>query len=239
MAFDEVAKKWLGPLIRKIRHVLGLAKVRLLPRGWLSPIENFKKDGWNRRLLESVPTSPPLEIVVFGGYLGNSVQDWLNRVPESRVNVFEPIPNFAKKLEERFAGQNVVTHAFGVAVKMEERQFSLLGDATFFSSLDRAVVGRNEANTQKVLFRSAPDVALLLPEDIGVMEINIEGGEYELIPLLSETEILNRTKFLFVQFHDVGEGTKASVRSSRALLEKTHEMVWTYELVWELWKKRK
>ena len=237
MSFDEILKVWLGPLIRKIRHVLWLAKVHLFPRDWLSPIENFKKDGWSQLLLKSVPTSPPLEIVVFGGYLGNSVQDWLNRVSGSHVNVFEPIPAFAKKLEERFIGRNVVVHAFGIGAKVEERQFKLLGDATFFSSLDRDVVGNHVASAEKVLFKSATDVALLLPEDIGVMEINIEGGEYELISLLSETGILGRTNFLFVQFHEVGEGTKASIRSSRALLEETHEMVWSYELVWELWKK--
>lgn len=175
---------------------------------------------------------------MFGGFLGNSVQAWLNRVPSSRAHVFEPIPVFANELEQKFLGQHVVVHAFGVGPKLEEREFRLLGDSTFFSSLNRDVVGSKSASTHKVMFRRASDVALLLPKDIGVMEINIEGGEYELIPLLNETGILGRTNFLFVQFHDVGKGTNHSISSSRAILEESHEMVWCYELVWELWKRR-
>lgn len=224
--------------MQKVRFVFLTAKYRLVPSRFLSPIENFARDGWNRILWDSVPTSPPLDIVVFGGFLGNSVEEWLNRVPGSRVHVFEPIPIFANELERQFIGQDVVVHAFGVGPKREDREFRLLGDATFLSSLNRDVVGRNDASAHNVVFRPAVDVALLLPEKIGVMEINIEGGEYELIPLLNETGILDRTNFLFVQFHDIGEETTLSISSSRTVLEESHEMVWCYELVWELWKRR-
>lgn len=234
--FFGFPKRCVRVLARKIRSVFRMAKYRLLPSNFLSPIENFRKDGWNRILWDSVPTSPPLEIAVFGGFLGNSVEDWLRRVPDSRVNVFEPVPVFAERLEHRFSEQDVVVHAFGVGSIGGHREFKLLSDSTFLSSLNRSVVGAKEENTQNVLFRRASDAALLLPEKIGVMEVNIEGGEYELISALGDINVLSRITHIFVQFHDVGKDTESLVEDARRQLARTHVQVWNYEMVWEYWR---
>lgn len=227
----------MGIFVKTLKYAIWFSKVHLLPRRWLTPIENFKRDGWNRVLFDSVPDSPPVAIVVFGGFLGDSVQAWLKRVPDSKVIVFEPVNVFAKQIKKRFAGENVETHAFGIGAKNEKRIFKILGESTYSSSLDRFINESKSVDSREVEFLPILEVAPMFPEEIGVMEINIEGGEYELIDLLVQNNIIANTEFLFVQFHDIGQDTISSISSSRALLSQTHEMVWSYELIWELWKK--
>lgn len=48
------------------------------------------------------------------------------------------------------------------------------------------------------------------------MEINIEGGEYELIRSLSAVGLLERVVNVFVQFHDVGQDTEEQVGRARS-----------------------
>jgi FkbM family methyltransferase len=173
---------------------------------------------------------------VFGGFLGNSVGDWLGRIPHSHIYVFEPVPAFAKNIELRFPEENVEVFAWGVGQDEERREFDLRGDSTFQKGIDRFDARNGDHSVQEVLFRPASVLQLLLPQELGVMEINIEGGEYELISLLHQHGILQRVSSIFIQFHQVGILTDSLIESTRELLREKHKLVWSYDLVWEHWK---
>ena len=87
----------------------------------------------------------------------------------------------------------------------------------------------------EVNFRSLTDEKKSWPTEIDVMEINIEGGEFELIELLDEHQLLSRIGTVFVQFHDIGEKTREHVESARQTLRQTHRQLWSYDMVWECW----
>ena len=73
------------------------------------------------------------------------------------------------------------------------------------------------------MFKSVAEASDEWPGSIDTAEINIEGGEYELIRGLSEIGFLERIQNVFVQFHDIGQETEEQIGRARARLEVTHD----------------
>jgi hypothetical protein len=72
--------------------------------------------------------------------------------------------------------------------------------------------------------------------DIGLLEINIEGGEYNLLSDLIESRQIKRIKTLLIQFHNNERNSEFQRASIRHLLQETHEQIFNYDWVWEKWK---
>jgi FkbM family methyltransferase len=210
-------------------------KYKFLPYALLSPIHRFRRDGWNERIYQSINSSADVNVVIFGGYLGTSTFEWLKHLPNSTVDVFEPVPEFADSLQARFASEQVRVHVFGVAEKAEVRNFKILGDATYLENVPRFKNAIPDSVLVPVRFIAVVDLIELLPPRIDVLEINIEGGEYELIPLLSREGILDRVEHLFVQFHRLDDKTSTLLSQVRNDLKRTHALQWKYDFVWEHW----
>jgi len=198
----------------------------------------FKRDGWNDRIYNSVPPVDPASVVIFGGYLGETTAAWLARLPGAKIEVFEPVQTYASSIESRFTGEKVQVHPYGVAERREARNFYALGDATYAEGLPRNGLRVRAESSVSVNFISISELVDLLPRNIDVLEVNIEGGEYELLKLLSNAGILGGTINMFIQFHAVGIDTADRIAIVRDELTKTHELVWKYELVWEFWRLR-
>lgn len=218
---------------RRLNSHVGLT---LTPKSKLSPIDQFKRDGWDKKIYRSIPVSPQRSIVVFGGYKGDSTSAWLSRLPNSHVNVFEPVGEFAQELRERFNSRDVTVHEFGISKAKELRQFVLMNDSTFASETQPMVALRNLESRISVQFLPVSVLDVLLPTSVDVLEINIEGGEYELISLLCASKFMERVSRVFVQFHPVHEHTPRLIEAARQELSKSHRQVWSYEMVWEMWE---
>ena len=73
---------------------------------------------------------------------------------------------------------------------------------------------------------------------IDLLKLNIEGGEYDLIEELIDTNWIININDIQVQFHDfVPNATKRLIKL-REKLEITHYLTYEYEFVWENWRKR-
>ncbi|MBU1261325.1 MAG: hypothetical protein KJ757_02310 [Planctomycetes bacterium] len=70
------------------------------------------------------------------------------------------------------------------------------------------------------------------------MKINIEGGEYEILPRILATGLINKIKHLQIQFHDVGPNAKTQMENICSELAKTHRPRYQYKFVWEGWELR-
>jgi FkbM family methyltransferase len=221
----------------QVRRSLDHLRVRLIPRKKLSSIDQFKRDGWANKIYSSVPALPNSSIVVFGGYKGDSTNAWLRRLPDSHVNVFEPVGEFAQALRERFNSRDVTVHEFGISKASEQKQFVLTNDSTFASEIQPKLTLQDLESQVCVQFLPVSILENLLPSSVEVLEINIEGGEYELISLLCSTKFFERVNRVFVQFHPVHEHTARLIESARNELSKTHKQVWSYDMVWEMWEK--
>lgn len=248
MTFVALSTKLLPPwLTQSLKSIVSMSTnswrtlgSRIFPYKWLSPVQKFRRDGWNSLIYDShkLPTAKGLEqIVVFGGYLGASTDLWLTRFADARISVFEPVPGFASILDERFDGRNVTVHRFGVSSSRSKRLFAVDGDATraLANSSPESLPSGHQDKMVSVDFLPVEEVKKKFPERIGILEVNIEGGEYELLPLLHSVGILHRAEHLFVQFHKIEKNSKIEMEAVRKLLESSHRCEWNYEFVWEHW----
>ncbi|WGH79735.1 FkbM family methyltransferase [Jannaschia ovalis] len=202
---------------------------------WRAPaaraLQDWSRDGGEALRMRFPGLGPADTVLDFGGFEGA----WAARLHDAhgcRVHVFEPHPAFIERLRHRFAGNAaVMVHPFAVGRADGVLPLSDDGDAS------SALSGKGAAVKGEI--RAAARVFADLPEDrFAVAKINIEGGEYDLLPALIEAGILDRIDRLQVQFHLY---TRADLdRRARlvAAIERTHASDWSYPFVWEQWSRR-
>ena len=158
----------------------------------------------------------------------------ISRRYESTIFAFEPspatFPRLVARLEDR-AG--VVPYNYGLGATDELATLTLAGAGSSTFTTDRRFP------SARVQMR---DVVSVL-EDLGVdhvdlMKVNIEGGEYDLFDRLLETGWLPRIRLVSVQFHEWHPKAHRRRRAIRRALRETHDEVWNYAWVWELWRRR-
>ena len=72
--------------------------------------------------------------------------------------------------------------------------------------------------------------------NVDLIKINIEGGEFELLEYLVETDKVSIFKNIQVQFHDFVPDAINRMKAIQNKLSKTHALTYQYEFVWENWK---
>jgi FkbM family methyltransferase len=169
--------------------------------------------------------------VVFdlGGYQG----DWSEQIYRRygcRVFVFEPVPGFAHKIAERFRGNsNVSVFEFGLGSKNDKIRLTLSDNATssFTSGQGRVIDGEIKDFAEFVRESGIQDIDLL--------KINIEGGEFELLDHLISTKYIDRVRHIQVQFHQFVPGAEELVRDLRKRLWTTHILSYSLDWIWDGW----
>ena len=74
-------------------------------------------------------------------------------------------------------------------------------------------------------------------DHVDLAKMNIEGGEYDLLPALIDSGLMTRIDRLQVQFH-LFEPSLAQAREAICEgLAKTHSRAWCYPFVWEEWRR--
>lgn len=80
------------------------------------------------------------------------------------------------------------------------------------------------------------DIAPYLREEIALVKINIEGGEYQLIDYIIESGLMKNIKDLQVQFHFIqGADSEKEYNLLAKRLSFTHKPTWRYPFCWENW----
>lgn len=177
----------------------------------------------------SFPISSTGEIVLdFGGFQGDWAQKMLDQY-NCKVHIFEPHPVFANSVRVRFTGTpSVEVHEFALGCNDGELQLDDAGDASSSRTTKAANVTGYIKSTQE-FFSS------LKEKEFAVAKINIEGGEYSLIPSLIEANVISQIRILQIQFHLY---EKADIERRQEIIQnlsKTHRCVWSYPFVWEEW----
>ena len=83
-----------------------------------------------------------------------------------------------------------------------------------------------------------PVVEGLALSDVAVIKMNIEGGEYDLLPAMIDSGFMQHVDTLMVQFHKYGPDDVARRDAIRAGLSRTHVCEWVYPFVWEQWARK-
>jgi FkbM family methyltransferase len=183
-----------------------------------------------RYAYELDPGSVVLDV---GGYEGGWAAELLDSF-DCRVHVFEPVASYVDNLNRRFAFDSRVTvHACGLGGETRDILISLAGDA---SSHVRTHEGTKPEKARII------DVSEWWAENdidrVALMKVNIEGGEYELVPRLIETGLIDRVDNLQVQFHDFAPDAEARMNQIASALSRTHDRTYGFAFVWENWRRR-
>ena len=70
---------------------------------------------------------------------------------------------------------------------------------------------------------------------IDLMKVNIEGGEYDLLERLIQTDLIRIITNLQVQFHEISSDSRARMERIQDRLRKTHSPTYQYTFIWENW----
>jgi len=184
----------------------------------------WKRDKMEAKRYEFKDLGPDSVVFDVGGFEGNWAQDIFDRYG-STIHVFEPHPTFAAALEQRFKDQpKIIVHAFALGSEKGELHLSDDGDASSaVNDTEGAVIGEVRP--------VAEFMTSFEPAKIDLIKINIEGGEYDLIPALERSGDLGRFGIIQVQFHQFKESDGALRDNTREGLAKTHTEAWSYHFV--------
>ena len=172
--------------------------------------------------------------VVFdvGGYEGQWASDLFSRY-RSTIYIFEPFSLYAENISRRFArNPKIFVNAFGLSNINQTSRLNV--------SDDSSSVFKPSSETVEIELIKASE--FIRNHEIGfidLMKINIEGGEYELLDDLISEQLLSCIGNIQVQFHNFVPNALARMNNIRLALQKTHELTYQFEFVWENWTLRK
>ena len=214
-------------------NVLERAWKRLVkPRRFREPaMKDWRRDRGEQLRYRFAGLSADSVVVDLGGFRG----EWTRRMYERYgcfFHVFEPHPVFAEELTGQFSAFPKIT-VHPVALDAQDGWFELsdLGDASSAFRPADAMVRCRSVEAAGYLRRQGID-------RIDAMKINIEGGEFTLLPQLVASGVIGTIGTLQVQFHRLSDDSPARRETIRAQLSATHRQTWCYPFVWEEWVRR-
>ena len=217
----ENARRWLGAPWRLVRTLFSPQRRALL---------RFYRSGADERWLLPEGLAADCIVIEVGGHLGDWVAKLRARNP-CIIHVFEPVPDFHRRLVERFRDDpRIRLHDFGLGARDRLATLGVSGDA---SSLFE---GANAIGIR--LVDGAAFLESLGAARIDLMNVNCEGGEYELMPRLIEAGTITRVARLQIQFHRLGPDYRRAADAIREALDRTHERTFHFPFVWEGWRLR-
>jgi len=165
-----------------------------------------------------------------GGYLCDYA-DAIHKKFGCRVYVFEPVPLFYDKCVKRFSHNPSVTcFNYGLSSTSGWFEMRLDDNSSSFKTTEGGII-------QEAQIRAISNVISELEiTHIDLIKINIEGGEFDLLPAIINSGLINHIKYIQVQFHNFITHAVENRLAIRKLLEKTHHEMWNYEFVWESWE---
>lgn len=185
------------------------------------------------------PLTAASVVVEVGGYAGRWAREIAARY-DPHLYVFEPQAWAYDRCVEALKPYPRA-HVYPYALGTTEGTFDLgnfgtdgcsfLKDAALCDALHWDV-GRGEMRRlDQVFLAQGLDV-------IDLLLMNIEGYEYELLPFMLERSLVERIRFLMVQFHLLREGDAERYAQLRQDLQRTHQLYFDYGTTLVCWERR-
>jgi FkbM family methyltransferase len=194
-------------------------------------VAKWYREGGEKTLRFDYPLTSESTVFDIGGYRGYFVREIVARY-DPHVYVFEPIPEFFEQLVKEFgANPKAKICNYGLSDGDSSSQMLLAGES---SSIYLA--GEKQATVQ------LRDIEMVVQElgitRIDLIKINIEGGEYKLLPRMLATGLVSICQDIQVQFHAFYPDSRRLRSEIRSALQETHFITYDYPFLWENWRKR-
>ncbi|MFZ2072138.1 MAG: FkbM family methyltransferase [Minisyncoccia bacterium] len=218
-------KKFLFP----IRHTLKVFWITKILKDKLFIIrQQFKADDYKFDLRCKYPLTENSVVFDFGGYKG----EWAQRIWDKyycNIYIFEPIKEFLDEAKEKFKGNKKIKFFnYGLSDKDEEQLISIDGVAS------STFMGKRDT---KIFLKDVKKVIEDLNIDrINLLKINIEGGEYVVLPSMIESELIKKCDDIQIEFHHFYPNAEKLRKDIQTDLSKTHHLTYDYPFFFENWK---
>jgi FkbM family methyltransferase len=164
-----------------------------------------------------------------GGYHGDFGNEIYNKY-KSKVYIFEPVEDYYKIIKEKFKNNRSI-EVFHYGLSDKDGSFEI------FVSESLSSIYNNVGKKENIHLKS---ITSFINENnithIDLIKINIEGGEFDVLPELIKTNFINKITDLQVQFHTFADNAINRREEIRGLLSKTHSPTYDYWFIWENWK---
>lgn len=213
------------------QKILKKLKLKFFPSKIQKEVKRWYEDGGDYKLRFNYNLNKNSIVFDLGGYEGQYASDLFSRIP-CNIYIFEPVIEYANAIEDRFKNNEMIKlFPFGLSNKTQKMNISVIGDA---SSVFRI---NNSKNLKSIFLK---DIVEFMNDksinNLDLIKINIEGGEYQVLNRLIENDLVKNIKNILVQFHDIDSSSKSERDLIRKKLSKTHNCNYCYEFVWENWQ---
>lgn len=190
----------------------------------------FYIDGDNHHLLNHNLTSKSV-VFEIGGYTGVFAERLKNKF-DSEIYIFEPVQKFFKELEAKFDTDPKV-HLFnhGLSNVTKKEKISLLGDSS-------STILNTTGSEEEILLLDIKEFMDAHKEItiIDLVNMNIEGGEYTLLPRMIELGLMSQINVLQVQFHNYFPEAIEDREEIINQLQQTHDHYFKLPFIWDQFK---
>ena len=192
----------------------------------------FKVNG-DKTLRLDYDLAPDSIVFDLGGYEGQWASDIYSKY-RCRIFVFEPYLPYAENIKNRFVrNSDISVFEVGLSGSTKEEILNVCQDSS------SAYRGDDSLSTVIRLEEAVSFFNKNKIDEIDLMKINIEGGEYDLLEHLIHVNWITKIKNIQVQFHDFVPHADQRMAIIQKKLLQTHETTYAYEYVWENWKRIK
>jgi FkbM family methyltransferase len=170
-------------------------------------------------------------VIDLGGYTGEWAKEIINRY-NCNVYLVEPVEESYKILLEKFrSNPRVHILKVGIGIENTEKVMYVNGDGTSFNIKTGEVITVEIKTIESVLNQWNL-------EKIDLLQVNIEGDEYELLQHMIDTGLINKFKNLQVQFHlGIKDAVAKHESICEGLIKEGFKIKYSYPYVWEAWTK--
>jgi len=197
---------------------------------YMNEFDRWFADGGDEKYRYSYPLNEDSIVIDLGGYEGRFV----NKITQKygcNVYVFEPMKKYYDILINNFSlNEKVRILDFGCSDKDETIKI--------YHSDDASSVYRGTGSYEEIKVRRLSDfIKENNIQKVDLLKINIEGSEFEVLNDLIYNDMLNVFENIQVQFHSFVDDAVNKRNKIRNYLLKSHTETYSYEFVWENWKK--
>lgn len=175
--------------------------------------------------------TPDSIVIDLGGYTGMWAEQIVRRY-NCNVYLVEPIFESWKTLFEKFENNSKVRILNGaVGISNTTKTMYVSQDSTSANSQ----IGEPEIVECRTIDYMLQQWNI---EEVDLLQINIEGDEYELLQYMLDNEIINKFKTIQVQFHlGIEDATEKRKDICKGLEKRGFKVKYSYPFVWEAWTK--
>lgn len=168
-------------------------------------------------------------VVDAGGFKGEWSQRIFNKY-KCNILIFEPVEKYYNILVNKFKNNNKVS-VFKKGFSNEEKNINIYhsndASSTFWGNGKPEVIS---------LIKFSEFFEKKSIDKVDLFKINIEGGEYELMQDIIESDIKEKIYNFQIQYHRFIENCSEKRDEIRNKLKDTHEITYDFEFIWENWK---